>query len=118
MPLRALVAAAGVVAVTITAMPAHARPPFTVPALRHWKPAHGTYRLPAKPRVVAPERLEGAAHTLAGELHGRAVRHHGDIRLTLGATHLPKEGYRLTVRKTGVRISARTPTGAFWGTRT
>ena len=106
--------------VTITAATpaASARPPFTVPALRHWKPAHGSYRLPQRPRIAAPRRLAGAARTLASELHGRAVRHRGDIRLRLGATGLPKEGYRLSITKTGVRIAARTPIGAFWATRT
>src|SRR3954469_11339791 len=108
------------VAVTLLAVApsAQAKKPFTVPALREWKAAHGTYRLPKKPRIAAPKRLHGVARTLAGELNGRVTRRHGDIRLKLGATGLPKEGYRLKIARSGIRIAARTPTGAFWATRT
>src|SRR3954454_22401723 len=115
---RVLLVATTLASVTITAMPAHARPPFTVPAIREWKPAHGSYRLPKKPRIVAGPRLAGVAKTLAGDLHGRVARRHGDIHLTLGATGVPRDGYRLRVTKGGVRIAAKTPTGVFWGTRT
>jgi hexosaminidase len=114
---RALVLAA-LLSVTITAVPAHARPPFTVPAIREWKPAHGLYRLPKHPRIVAGPRLGGVAKTLAGDVQGRVTMRHGDIRLQLGATGVPKEGYRLRVSRSGIRIAARTPTGAFWATRT
>src|SRR4051794_16625812 len=99
---RVLVAATALVPVTMTAaVPAHARPPFTVPAIREWKPAHGSYRLPHKPRIAAPKRLHGVARTLARDLHGRATKHHGDIRLQRGAKSLPKEGYRLKITRSG-----------------
>src|SRR3954451_6326694 len=117
MPSRVLLVATTLASVTITAMPAHARPPFTVPAIREWKPAHGSYRLPKNPRIVAGPRLGAVAKTLAGDLHGRVAKQHGDIRLELGAKGVPKEGYRLKIGAAGVRIAARTPTGAFWATR-
>src|SRR3954471_10376076 len=101
------------VAVTLLAVApaAEAKRPFTVPAMREWKAAHGTYRLPKKPRIAAPKRLHGVARTLAGELNGRVTRRHGDIQLQLGAKGVRHEGYRLTIRRSGIRIAARTPTG-------
>jgi hexosaminidase len=114
--MRSLALSVAVVSL-VAAVPASARTPFTVPALREWKATRGSYRLPRHPRIVAPRRLRGVARTLASDLHGRVGRR-GDIRLSLGARGLPVEGYRLSVGRAGVRISARTPTGVFWGTRT
>jgi hexosaminidase len=114
--MRSLVLAAAMM--LVVAASADARKPFTVPALREWKAAHGSYRLPPKPRIVAGPRLRGVARTLAHDLHGRVAKRHGDVRLQLRAAGVPREGYRLRITRDGVRIAARTPTGAFWGTRT
>jgi hexosaminidase len=116
MRFRVLVAAT-LLSLALTPPSASAGKPFTVPALREWKAAQGSYRLPRHPRIAAPRRLAAVARTLAGELHGRVVTRNGSIRLTIGAARLPREGYRLSIGRS-VRIAARTPAGVFWGTRT
>src|SRR5438128_1207694 len=91
---------------------AHAARPFTIPALRDWKGAHGSFELPKHPRIAAPRPLSGVAHTFAHELHGK-VAAHGGIHLVLGKTGHGREAYRLHVGRT-IRISASTSTGVFW----
>ena len=108
------------------------RPP-TVPALREWGPAAGSFELRPGSRVVLPRRharaLRSEARLLAdelGELTGRPVAiafggrvRTGDLVLALGARdrELGREGYALSVGR-AVRISARTDAGVFYGTRT
>ncbi len=121
-------------ALAATVMPALARAaarsnerPETVPALRVWRGDHGSLRLSAPLRIVLSARwwarLAPTASLFAHELRARVVRasrpHQGDIILELGAPgpRLGTEGYALRISRT-VTISARTPGGVFYGTRT
>jgi len=105
--------------------------PRTVPALRRWQPATGSFRLADRPRIVLPRdyaaRLATTARVLTGDLHrltGRTVDirvgvtpRAGDVVLALGLTQaVGREGYRMAVGGT-VRISGRTDAGVFYGTR-
>ncbi|MFD9355816.1 family 20 glycosylhydrolase [Streptomyces sp. NPDC060031] len=132
--LRFLIATA--CAVSALALPAAtpaqaaAGPPQTVPALRQWTSAAGTYTFTDTSRIVvdpaASSQLGDEAATFAedlGALTGRSVAvvtgsaATGDIGLGLGDATLPAEGYRMTVAG-ALTIQAGTDTGAFHGTRT
>ncbi|MFD9301340.1 family 20 glycosylhydrolase [Streptomyces sp. NPDC060048] len=104
--------------------------PQTVPALRQWTAATGTYGFTSSSRIVVDPayttQLADEAATFAedlGALAGRTVAvatgsaSPGDIRLSLGDASLPAEGYRMTVGQS-VSLQAATDTGAFNGTRT
>lgn len=107
--------------------------PQTVPAIRQWRGAAGTLRLTDAARIVVlPGRRNRALAALATRLaedvraadglrlrRGAGRPRRGDIVLTLGASDraLGAEGYRLTIGG-AISISARTATGAFYGTRT
>ncbi|MFE9425965.1 family 20 glycosylhydrolase [Kitasatospora sp. NPDC006697] len=114
-----------------TTTAAAAGPATTVPALRAWTPATGSFTFGATGRVVVdPEyasQLAGDAATFATDL--TALEHRtvavapvgtaaaaGDITLTLGGSQ-PAEGYRITVGS-GITVQGSTTTGEFWGTRT
>ena len=107
-----------------TPPPLPARPP-TIPAVREWRGGSGDwFRLRRSSRVVfSDRRLAADAALFARELGrpavGGARPRPGDVELALGARdrRLGREGYRLEVGPS-VRIEARTPAGAFYGTRT
>ncbi|MDJ0382094.1 family 20 glycosylhydrolase [Streptomyces sp. G-G2] len=122
-------AAAPVRAAAAPVRAAAAAAPQTVPALRQWTAATGTYTFTATGRVVVDPaysaQLSAEAATFAedlGALVGRPVAvvtgaaSPGDIALTLGDAALPAEGYRMTVGSS-VTLQAGTGTGAFYGTR-
>ena len=104
--------------------------PATVPAVRDWRPEHGEFRLPERPRIViADPALRDEAETFAADLrsltgrrsevaHAGSTRQ-GDVLLSLGDDdpQLGDEGYHLHADES-LRITGTTPTGAFWGTRT
>ncbi|MDT3397490.1 beta-N-acetylhexosaminidase, partial [Streptomyces sp. B1866] len=133
--LKGLLAATALAAAPGWAVAAGADParPWTIPALREWKPRPGGFRLAASTRVVvrpgSAQRVMPVA-TVFGEdlslLVGRQVPvvvvdqppGPGDIALDLQAIdpQLGEEGYRLLVGD-AVRISAVRPAGAFYGTR-
>ncbi|WP_354644507.1 family 20 glycosylhydrolase [Kitasatospora camelliae] len=130
--LVAAVCAAGTLALpAVSAGPAvAATAPQTVPALRQWTAAGGSYTFTATARIVVDPaysaQLADEAATFAedlGTLEGRTVQlvtgtpAAGDIALTLGDASLPAEGYRLTVGPS-ITVKAGTDTGAFYGTRT
>ena len=106
----------------------------TVPGLREWVGDAGAFSLRARSRILVHPRdrlwLQPETRTFAADLRrltGRPVRmttrrapaRTGDIRLRLGSTDraLGDEGYRLRIGRT-LTIEARTPAGAFYGTRT
>ncbi|MFE3454870.1 discoidin domain-containing protein [Nonomuraea sp. NPDC059194] len=105
--------------------------PVVVPALQTWSGGTGAFELPVRPRVSADRELSALADQLAGELTeitGRpanAAGRHGDIELDLdpalsdaaGGKRFAEEGYRLEVNRRGVKISAPTAKGVFYGTR-
>lgn len=108
--------------------------PLTIPALREWQAASGSYHLCQVPRIIiaadAASPLRPVAEVLAEDLGrlralspqivagdaGAAAA--GDIVLTLGDsdTRLGTEGYRLRIGA-AVVISAAQPAGVFYGTR-
>ncbi|MFE3585602.1 family 20 glycosylhydrolase [Streptomyces vinaceus] len=109
---------------------AAAGPPQTVPALRQWTAAAGSYSFTGSSRIVVDPayaaQLSDEAATFAedlGALAGHPVTvvtgsaSPGDIALSLGDPALPAEGYRLTVGPS-LTVQAATDTGAFYATRT
>jgi hexosaminidase len=112
---------AGALAIVLSlATPAPGQP-LTIPALREWRPAPGSFELRRSSRVIG----SGPEATLLGrELRRPAVVTGGpplpgDIELRLGSRdrRLGAEGYRLEVGDS-VRIEASTAAGVFYGTRT
>jgi hexosaminidase len=126
------VLATACIALCLVAGTADPRPP-TIPALRSWKPAAGSFQLRAGSRLVLARRhhrrLAPEARLFADELLRLTGRRLpvvvgddlavGDIQLALGAgdRRLGREGYRLQVGG-ALRISARGDAGVFYGTRT
>jgi hexosaminidase len=95
--------------------------PFTVPALRSWHGGKGTFRLPARPRVLAVAKAaRGEARTLAADLGGRVVpAGPADVVLERsGKRALGREGYGLVVAHASALIGARSAAGWFYGGRT
>lgn len=101
--------------------------PFVIPELKTWTGAEGSVALSGR-IVVKHSTLQKAARALAAdysEMFGRTLTvgkgkaQAGDIVFTLkkGDKQLGDEGYRLSVGRT-VEVTAATPTGAFWATRT
>jgi hexosaminidase len=108
--------------------------PSTIPALRHWSGARGSFRLRRSPRIVVPARhgdgLVSTARVFASDLRqltGRPARiavgdarpRRGDIALLEGGgdSRLGREGYELRIGAIAA-VRAPTPTGVFHGTRT
>jgi hexosaminidase len=101
--------------------------PFTVPELTDWQGAEGSMQLSGRVVVNQKSLMPTAkafvadCQTLLGRKltvvdHGKAKS--GDILLRQhGDKSLGTEGYRLEVGGTCV-LTAATPRGAFWGTRT
>jgi hexosaminidase len=101
--------------------------PWTVPALKQWTGAAGSFTADASTRVVSSDpALAATARTLAADLsqltgrrarvaHGTARRH--DIVLRTDPAVRPKaEGYALAIGDSAV-ITGATGAGVFWGTR-
>jgi hexosaminidase len=107
--------------------------PSTIPAVRQWTAGSGACSFGAASRIVVngadADSLLPEARTFAGDLNGLLGRSvnvtsgtamaAGDIFLKLGEANdsLGGEGYRLSIT-TGFEISAKTPAGVFYGTRT
>jgi hexosaminidase len=108
-------------------------PPLTVPALAQWRSDGGSTTVPTRIRIVVStgdwRRLRSTAQVFAADVRALGRRAHvirgparqlpGDIRLSLAGLDraLGSEGYSLRVG-TAVAITARTPAGVFYGTRT
>ncbi len=102
--------------------------PALIPSLHNWAPGGGTLRLGVRTRIDTDAAGEPTARQLAGELRdtlGRTVpvvhgaSRSGDIVLRTDGTRgdLGSEGYTLRIGDQ-VRITGRTATGVFYGTRT
>jgi len=111
---------------------APARRPLTIPALREWTPATGSFQIRGGSRIIARDasllpEAEVFAEDLAALLgypiaiasDAGAVASPGDLVLGLGETdpRVGSEGYRLRIGSS-IEISAATRAGAFYGTRT
>lgn len=96
------------------------RRPFTVPAVRAWKPSEGTCRVTEHPRVLASSReVLGEARTLAHDIGGRLVlRGPAEIELLHTRPHGGAEGYTLVAAPHRLVIGAHTSAGLFYGGRT
>ena len=109
-----------VVALALAMAPAASAKPATIPALREWRAAPGTFELRPSSRIIGT----GAEAAMLGRelkrpVVGDGAPAGGDVVLTLGSRdrRLGREGYRLDIGAT-LRIEARTAAGAFYGTRT
>ncbi len=107
--------------------------PTVIPALREWQGGSGYFTIGAASRIVldppAADQLSGAAQTFASDLQlvtgqtlpivTTAKSAPGDFVLALSGpdTQLGNEGYVFAVSDR-VGITAPTPTGVFYGTRT
>ncbi len=116
--------------------------PDVIPSLRQWfddQENPTPYVLSETARVVVPEdadcELIAFAETFAGEINRECVQEKsswwrklllldeqvrpGDILLRVKVEpHKSPEGYQLISKSDGITITAPTPLGAFWGTRT
>lgn len=124
-PLLTLLCAAGF----LTA-PAANPEPFVIPALKSWRGATGTWSPRSGTRIVAAADAE--VRRIAGLLaddcrtltdlgfdvaEGRPAK--GDIVLALKAdAALGEEGYAIRTTADRVTLTAPTPTGLYWATRT
>jgi hexosaminidase len=81
--------------------------------------AEGRFSLTEKTAIIADAAFADEAKLLAASLSLplSSAAHDGSIRL-VKAAGLAAEGYALTVTTAGITISASTPAGAFYGTRT
>ena len=106
--------------------------PFVIPELRQWQGADGMAAINAKSKVLYVDAaLQQAAEAMAedyGLLFGKALKAKatkdaakaaaGSIVITLADDkELGDEGYTIEIGDV-VAISANTPTGAYWATRT
>ncbi|MBC2866928.1 family 20 glycosylhydrolase [Streptomyces mexicanus] len=125
----ALVGAGGAAAEPAArAVPATAATPALIPSLHNWAPGGGTLRLGARTRIDTDAAGEPTARHLADELRDalgrrvpvvRGAPGSGDIVLRTDGTRgdLGLQGYSLRIDDR-VRITGRTATGVFYGTRT
>ena len=112
-----------------TTMKAENAKPFVIPELRYWQGAEGMAILTAKSKVLYTDAtLADAANAMAedyGHLFGTPLKAKaaseptkGTILITLtDDAELGNEGYSIEITD-NVVISANTPTGAYWATRT
>jgi len=101
--------------------------PHIVPAIKEWSPSTGTLKLDTSRIFIAPKdatALSPVAQLLATELgadtrldtSGNLAKF--SIDLELSASIKEPEGYRIDIHWDGLTISAQTPTGIYYGTRT
>ncbi len=113
-------------------MPVEAAQPHTIPALREWTDAQGSYLFGANARIAidpaSAESVSATASALAADLQALTgftvpvvvdtVPQAGDITLALGSNDgsIGQEGYLLTITD-HISIQGRTDAGVFYGTR-
>lgn len=117
---------------TSSIMNAENAKPFVIPELRQWQGAEGMTAISAKTKILyADESLADAANALAADyglffgkgLKSKTVKETanaavGTIVISLiNDEELGDEGYTIEIGD-AVIISANTPTGAYWATRT
>ncbi|POH59356.1 hypothetical protein CVS28_07745 [Arthrobacter glacialis] len=139
----AMVAAIGMPLAGISAMsPATAAPeepainpaPVVVPSLHEWTGGKGTVEITSSSRIVVPPTLNQVAEEFSDDLAEMTgldlavvtgASKPGDISLVLdvadkyaaGGERYDAEGYKLDVTAAGVKVTAPTETGAYYGTR-
>ena len=116
------VLAALLLAGTAVAMPLNAPGTTVVPAVKSCKAADGAFRLGETLTVSAPEKCEMALDMLEEALAGRGIRLErvakgGDCVFSLAEGFAP-EAYRLEIAPAGIRITASTDRGLFYGAQT
>ncbi|PRZ01795.1 hexosaminidase [Marinilabilia salmonicolor] len=106
--------------------------PKVIPALQEWKGTTGSWMVPNRKLSIQidhkdlEERMEIFAkdyQSLTGNqaevIHSATDQSKADISVDLSApSSVGEEGYILNISNDKISISATTPTGAFWGTRT
>lgn len=99
--------------------------PRVIPEILQWKGGKGDYKLGDTVTVACPDN--NLARVFAADLEdvlGRKVKlvapgNKADITFqALKKSSMGKEGYQMTATPAGIRITAATPTGQYWGTRT
>ena len=123
--------AAALLLTCTTGLAAQNAKPFTIPEVKTWNGGNGTLTLTPRSRIVynpSQSALRPVAELLADDyalLTGTRLKvvakqsgRDGDIvLLTSGGNSQQGEGYRLSIGK-NVTVTAPTPTGVLWGTRT
>lgn len=118
------------VAITVSSVSAANPKPFVIPELTSWKGGDGEFTLTSASRIVPAkgESAAEAARALAADyatVSGRQLAianggkaKDGDIALAIKADKkLGAEGYTMKIGKR-IEITAATPTGLYWATRT
>lgn len=101
--------------------------PFVIPELKSWEPLEGNFHFEGKPVICIPAKdtsLFNIAKMFSEDwetMFGTRLQvrsRKGDIIFTIEEdAHLGKEGYRITISD-DITVSAPTPAGIFWATRT
>ena len=106
--------------------------PFVIPELRHWQGAEGVATINTKSKVLYTDvKLQQVAEAMGEDyalMFGKKLKTKatkelgknsaGNIIITLtNDKELGDEGYTITISN-DVTVSANTPTGAYWATRT
>ncbi len=118
--------------VTAGTLKAENEKPFVIPELRHWQGANGAASISTKSKVLYTDAaLQQAAEAMAedyGLMFGKSLKAKaikepgkaavGNIIISLTTDkELGDEGYNITIGD-NVTVTANTPTGAYWATRT
>ena len=114
--------AALLLAGTAGAMPLNAPGTTVVPAVKSCKRAEGSFRLGPTLTVSAPDKCEMALEMLGEALAGRGtslkrVSGNADCVFVLAEGFAP-EAYKLEIAPAGIRITASTDRGLFYGAQT
>lgn len=101
--------------------------PFVIPELKSWEPLEGNFHFEGKPAICIPAKdtsLFNIAKIFSDDwetmfgTRPQVKSRKGDIIFTIEEdAHLGKEGYRITISD-DITVSAPTPAGIFWATRT
>lgn len=108
--------------------------PVVVPSLHEWAGGQGKVELTSSSRIVVPPALNQVAEEFSDDLAEMTgldlavvtgASRPGDISLVLdvadtsaaGGGRYDAEGYKLDITPTGVKVTAPTGTGAYYGTR-
>ena len=118
----AAVLAALLLAGSAAAMPLNAPGTTVIPAVKSRQNADGSFRLGETLTVSAPEKCEMALDMLGEALAGRGtslkrVSGNGDCVFSLAEGFAP-EAYKLEIAPAGIRITASTDRGLFYGAQT
>ena len=102
--------------------------PFVIPEIQEWKGAEGTFAISSATNVIATNGTEDVAMAFINDLQtlnglqltvkGGTKAKAGEIILKIGLDKkLKKEGYTISITDK-VEVTANTPAGLYWATRT